>query len=118
MTRPSRITPGKPMETRSKDGSGATRLASARKRVAGGHGWGVGTRTRFTTIRPATSRTEALSPVPPISIARVRGPCREAAARSPFAPVIARLPPRPSAGHHDLGHHADEETAFDDANDG
>src|ERR1700726_4093318 len=86
------------MEIRSNDGSGASRLASARNRTAGGQGSGVGTRTRATSIRPAPSRTDALRPVPPMSIDKVRAPLCSMAAYSPFADLLAafivRLSPR------------------------
>src|ERR1700730_2387866 len=86
------------MEIRSNDGSGASRLASARNRTAGGQGSGVGTRTRATSIRPAPSRTDALRPVPPMSIDKVRAPLCSMAAYSLFADLFAafivRLSPR------------------------
>ena len=72
-TRPARTNPGKPTETRSQGGSSCVSLSSARMSTRGGHGYGVLVRTRSTILRPSASRTDALRPVPPMSIASVVG---------------------------------------------
>src|SRR5687768_513777 len=71
-TLPSRTTPGKPTDTRSNGPSGATMLASSSTIRGGGAPTGVGKRTRSVSIWAASSTTEAFSPVPPMSIAKVR----------------------------------------------
>src|SRR6516165_12678485 len=73
-TRPSRTYPGKPTDTRSKVPSGAVTWSIARTRSTGARGFGgVGTRWRSPIMFPASSTSAALIPVPPISIASVRG---------------------------------------------
>ena len=72
-TMPLRTTPGKPTETRSKEGNGATSAAKSVDQRFGGHGYGVATRTRSATSLPSASSTEALRPVPPMSMASVVG---------------------------------------------
>src|SRR5471030_2113587 len=71
MILPARTTPGKPAEMRSKSGSCWTSVAIAGSTSRGRLGWGVGMRTRLTNILLRSSSTDALRPVPPISIARV-----------------------------------------------
>jgi hypothetical protein len=73
MTRPSRTTPGNPIDTRSNPPSGATSPTSASTSTFGGAGAGVATRSRSVIIPPRGSSTEAFSPVPPTSMASVLG---------------------------------------------
>ena len=72
-TRPARTNPGNPTATRSQDGSWWVSLSSSRTRTRGQHGYGVLVRTRLTIFAPSASRTDALRPVPPMSIASVVG---------------------------------------------
>src|SRR5439155_26397380 len=71
--RPWRTRPGKPTDTLSKGG----RLSESPHRdstsAPGGQGWGVFTRRRSTIMAHVGSSTEALTPVPPMSTARVVG---------------------------------------------
>src|SRR5574340_1023381 len=55
--------------------------------MLGGEGWGVATRTRSTSMSPCSLSTEALSPVPPTSMASVWINVFE----PPFDPLAAAL---------------------------
>src|SRR5579859_831915 len=71
---PRLMTPGKPAETRSKLGSSARSLSSPLRTARGVGTLGVGTRWRSLTGLPLRSRSMALRPEPPMSMARVMGP--------------------------------------------
>ena len=71
---PPRTMPGKPADTRSAAARGPDQLRHRAAEAVGRRaGSAVGTRTRSATIAPDASSTEALSPVPPMSMARVSG---------------------------------------------
>ena len=72
-TTPLRTMPGNPADTRSASGSGATSATRSSTIVEGTHGYVVFTATRSATIAPVASSTDALSPVPPMSMANVYG---------------------------------------------
>ena len=66
--------PGKPTEARSAVGSGRHQPGEhASPACRGAAGRWSGTRTRSATMAPSASSTDALSPVPPMSTARVKG---------------------------------------------
>src|SRR5271169_4532746 len=83
--------PGNPAETRSYSGRGATRATRSSTSFGGGSGYLVATRTRSATMAPPASRTDAFSPVPPMSMARVQG-----RSGRPVAGAAASEPARPS----------------------
>ncbi|GAA4570186.1 hypothetical protein GCM10023176_28180 [Micromonospora coerulea] len=60
-----------PTVTRSAAGSRPPRSSNVSTNSAGGNGYGVTTRSGRARIVPATSRTDALIPPPPQSIAKV-----------------------------------------------
>ena len=94
-TRPRRIAPGNPTDTRSYSGWVFASLSSSSSSTGGGHGYGVSTRTRSEIISPSGSRTTAFSPVPPTSTASVRGP---------LSPMTVPSPARPSRRDASRGH--------------
>src|ERR1700722_9394438 len=65
--------PGKPTEARSASGNGATSLARSAISFSGERGYVVGIFTRSATMAPSASSTDAFRPVPPMSMAKVKG---------------------------------------------
>src|ERR1700730_14315313 len=89
-TRPLRTAPGNPTETRSNAPSGAAAASIVAVSTSGATGGiGVGTRMFLPIIRPLPSSKASLTPVPPISTARVRGPSM-APSRCECRPTIAQ----------------------------
>src|SRR5947209_1035907 len=95
-TIPRRMTPGKPTETRSKWPSCATSSTSASTTLAGMLFSGVGTRTRSVESSLEALSTAPLRPVPPMSIARVRGPVEASDCALVSKSMRATLPSRPA----------------------